>query len=106
MRKPEVQWDPGQSLLEFLISLALLLPLLVGAGGLLKAQWDRARCTYHSFEQARQRLASDPSSSILTRVAGWRSGVRLEETEHEIRASAVCGKARESIRLRKLEAMR
>jgi len=91
----------GQSLLEFSVSLLVIVPVLLAAAALIRSEWARARCAYQVFEVARARLNSQHSGFSLTRRANI--AITLEDTPQELHARALCGNISEQIRFQKLD---
>ena len=86
----------GQALVEFVLSLALVIIALVGVVGVLRLEWQRARCAYWVFEKVHaERIGALPPRSRLF--------VRIESTDHGISGEGRCGSVRERIELPFLE---
>ncbi|OFZ18869.1 MAG: hypothetical protein A2X94_03070 [Bdellovibrionales bacterium GWB1_55_8] len=85
----------GQTLLEFAISTAIIMPLLTGAAWLLREHWVQAACARDVFEVTRTRL--DGRSGFASRFR-----VEVTETEHWVEGSARCLKHTETVRLPRL----
>jgi len=88
--------ESGQSLLEFAVSLLVIVPVLIAAAGLLGGEWRRTRCAYRLFETARAQLNR-------TRPMLQNSFVQIQETSEDLRAQLHCGNISEQIRFPKLE---
>lgn len=86
----------GQAHIELALSAAMVSLAIVGAGWVLKAQWERSKCAYLVFETTHARVAGHPLPPASIRVI-------LSEDEQAVEGSALCGQASESIRLPKLE---
>lgn len=80
---------------EFLLGLLFSCAAVAAACGLLRAEWDRTRCAYVTFEATHARLTGSRARQDLR--------VRLSEDAEEVRGEGSCGSARESVRLPRLE---
>lgn len=85
----------GQTTLELSVTAALISITLVGAGWLIRAQWDRAKCAYLVFESTHATRAGRLQKPSLL--------VSISTGDQEFTGVGLCGKARETVRLRKLE---
>jgi hypothetical protein len=84
-------------LTELLISSALILVTLSGAGWVLRAQWDRTRCAYLAFEKTRAKLQGSE--------VAWSAQIRFRENADSLETQVTCGGATEKVSLKKLEAV-
>ena len=88
--------EEGQAVLDLLITSTLIALTITGAGWVLRAQWDRARCAHLVFEKAHARLFGLGPGALSV-------GLRVADAGDAVEAEAQCGDARERVRLRKLE---
>lgn len=80
-------------LVEFAASVALIVTLVLGGAGMLRAQWQRARCAYLVFEFAHAaRIGARPSLREP-------SGLRTVREAEWIETRARCGSGEEVVRL-------
>ena len=91
--------DSGQSLVELMISFALVTVTVTGATWILQAEWNRSKCAFLVFQATRESLNGTPSPLQTTA----RSGVQITESGIEVTGEAHCGEALETVHLRKLE---
>ena len=89
--------DSGQTLIELLISSALITLTVTGAGWVLHAEWNRAKCEYLVFQKTRQGL------NRLSGVSSNNPSVLLTDNGSEITGEGQCGDAVETVRLNRLE---
>jgi hypothetical protein len=59
----------GQSTVELLISVSVLMITLVGVGWVFKAEWDRGKCVYFVFEKTHAALVVQNLPEGATGVA-------------------------------------
>lgn len=114
----------GQASLEFAISATVIAVLLSGAGWVLKAEWDRGRCAYLTFERTHSVLTDteeSPASGLIPMaLRGPRGTGGLTRFPHVKQAPAAvsvsdngpaisgigqCGTAIEGLSLLKLESL-
>jgi hypothetical protein len=81
-------------LAEFLISSLLVVATLSGAGWVLHAEWDRARCAYLVFEKTHSRLNGHPSADSFE--------ILISEDAEQVEGTGSCRYARERVSFKKL----
>lgn len=97
-----MQGEAGQATLELVLSSALVIVALSGAGWLLKAQWERSRCAYLVFEATHARLTG--RLFVLPEAKFGRIEIGFAEDGQFIQGEASCGSGSEKVRLPKLAA--
>lgn len=90
--------DDGQVLVESILGLSLVVVTCLGAAAALKSQWQRFQCAYLAFESAHAHLTHRFRPLIPPGVS-----LEIEEDDSRVVAWARCGKARERVRLFKLD---
>jgi hypothetical protein len=70
---------------------------LSGAGWVLRAEWDRARCAYLVFEVTHSKLVGAPAPATPAPVS-------VTDQGDSVVGHGVCGQSTETVRLPKLEA--
>ncbi|MGK5089355.1 hypothetical protein WDW86_17530 [Bdellovibrionota bacterium FG-2] len=88
--------NSGQALTEFLLSIMMIVPLLVGAGHLLMSCWERIPCEVRLFQQTRDFLETPEAQDVLMAQA---SGVFLKREAGVVSGEVKCGKAIRRLRL-------
>jgi hypothetical protein len=86
----------GQVLLELVFSAAGVALVLAGAGWVLRAEWQRARCAYVVFERTHERLVGLPEQGVSV-------SVRVSERPGSVLGEGRCGGANERVEMAKLE---
>jgi len=87
----------GQSLVELLATVSLLMLTVVGSGSLFKAAWNRYACSRLAFEQAHRELLGERFSP--------RSNTLTLRTHASVVSFARCGKVREQVGFERLESI-
>ena len=82
--------------MELVLSAAGVALVLAGAGWVLKAEWQRARCAHLVFERTHERLVGVPERGISI-------SVRVSEDASSVQGEGICGDAVERVEMRKLE---
>lgn len=81
---------------EFLLSLLLSIIAVTTTSGLLRAEWDRTRCAYLTFEAVHAKLVGSylrPNPQV-----------RVDAGNERVRGQGICGQAHEQMELPWLEA--
>ena len=84
----------GQSLIEFVMGMALASVIALGGASLMRECWNRAHCSYIAFEATHARLTG--------RAGHWKD-VWITEDAASVNGEAQCGRSREKVRLPKLD---
>ena len=90
----------GQSTVELLISVSVLMITLSGVGWVFKAEWDRGKCVYFVFEKTHATLvgAKIPNSNR------WMdSTIVVQNLPEGAKGVALCGGSPETVLLPQLE---
>ena len=91
----ENQKQSGQCLVEWILSLVLLLPMLWGGSWLFSTAWKQAQCVHEVFEATHETLTGQRP------VHGY--ATKIENTPHLVVGRKLCGRSWEKVGLRKLE---
>src|SRR5689334_5001535 len=93
-------WDmAGQALLESVIVLTVVTSIAFGLGKIFLYQWRKSECAFLVFESVSAKLTG-------RRIAPPKFRVELFETSKAVSGTAVCGAAKVTVKLPKLEAAR
>jgi hypothetical protein len=90
----------GQSTVELLISVSVLMITVTGVGWVFKAEWDHGKCIYFVFEKTHAALIGTkiPSSNI------WMdSPIDVQNLPEGAKGIAFCGGSPETVSLPQLE---
>lgn len=92
--------EKGQALVELQVGCLLAVLTLVGSLQVLRAEWERLRCAHLVFQATHDALHGEHVG------IGRRFQVRIAESEDSVSGEAWCGKARETVTLKRLHAVR
>ncbi len=87
--------NSGQSLLEFILSCLILIPLLSGSILILKTKWDQIRCNHLLFDETHKALMND------TQTGG--NNVFILNTNTFVKGSLLCKGHIKTMELKKLD---
>jgi hypothetical protein len=91
------QSEIGQTTIELLATVSLLVTTLAGMGYLFKAEWERGHCAYLAFEKTHAVAMGALPFSLV-------SSVLIADLPDSVRGTAFCGGSPEMISIPKLEA--
>ena len=91
--------DSGQTLVELMVSFALVTVTVIGAGWVIQAQWNRSKCAYLVFQATREKL--NGPTSVLQSLA--HSSIHITDAGGDVTGEALCGEAQETVHLKKLQ---
>jgi hypothetical protein len=116
----------GQVTLELVVSTTVIAILLSCAGFILKAEWDRGKCAYLSFEATHAAMSEDPGtpetpevndqpqigsgglkplSEKLARRRPVSSQVQVSRSDSGVNGVGGCGDAKEGVSFKFLESI-
>jgi len=90
----------GQSTVELLISVSVLMITLSGVGWVFKAEWDRGKCIYFVFEKTHAALIGTKS---LNSSRWMDSPIDVQNLPEGAKGVALCGGSPETVSLPQLE---
>jgi hypothetical protein len=90
----------GQSTVELLISVSVLMITLSGVGWVFKAEWDRGKCVYFVFEKTHAALVGTKS---LHSSRWMDSTIVVQSLPEGAKGTALCGGSPETVSLPQLE---
>jgi hypothetical protein len=90
----------GQSTVELLISVSVLMITVSGVGWVFKAEWDRGKCVYFVFEKTHAALIGTKSPNSRR----WMdSPIDVQSLPEGAKGVALCGGSPEMVSLPQLE---
>jgi hypothetical protein len=98
----------GQSTVELLISVSVLMITVSGVGWVFKAEWDRGKCVYFVFEKTHAALVGTKSPNASRRIDSridsmLDSTIVVQNLPEGAKGVALCGGSPETVSLPKLE---